>query len=907
LVLHGRTAERSLIAGLLDGARASHSGVLVIRGSPGIGKSALLHEAADVAPDVRILTARGSESEMELAFAGLHQLLRPVLDRVDRLPPHHGSALRRALGFEAGAGDDRFLVAVAVLGLLAEAADESPLLCLIDDAQWLDESSAATLLFVARRLEAERVVVLFAARDDDDPGFSAVGLPELRLAGLDARAAAGLLDERVGDEVVGEVRDWLVGQTAGNPLALLEIPAGLSADQLVGRAPLPAVPPLSEGLERLFADRAGGLPRPTRTALLVSAAEETAPLATVLRAAAALGADAAALDPAEQAGLVRVRGGHLTFRHPLVRSAVYQAATTSERRAAHHALACVLGDEGDADRHAWHLAAAAPGPDESVVRELDAVAERARARGGFAAAAAALERAAELTVDRGARGRRLISAADNAWSAGRLGHVARLLATAHPLATDPVLRADLGQLRAWFELSTGSAPAAVRILLDAVEDAAPVDARRARRMLAACAEAAWLLGEEEAGREIRRLAGTIGPVTCDVDGHIGDLVAGFLRLLDGDLRPGLDLLAETIARAERLDEPMVLISAGHHAFYVGDDAAAYRINARIVARARATGDVANVLFALPRLVQAELVLGRWTAAAAGAAESVRLARETGQLALAAPPLTWLALLAALRGDDESAEAHLAEAERFAPQELGIFATSVRDVGAWVRAAQKMADGRPASAAMHLEHLEHPVIADLAMLDRIEAASLAGRELEARRWLDRVDALAGHPGREWANARAAHCHGLLATGTDAPARFKEALDHHRLSGRPFERARTELAYGKLLRRIRRRADARAHLTAALDAFEALAAAPWAERAQAELRACGQSARRRDPSATRQLTPQEVQVARFVARGLPTRQVAEQLFLSPRTIDYHLRNVFAKLGISSRAELAGVPLD
>jgi DNA-binding CsgD family transcriptional regulator len=907
LVLHGRSAERSLIAGLLDGARASRSGVLVIRGAPGAGKSALLHDAIAGASDARLLLARGAETETELPFAALHQLLRPLFDRVDRLPAHQARALRGALGVEPAAGDDRFLVALAVLGLLADAAEDAPLLCVVDDAHWLDESSAATLLFVARRLEAERVAMLFAARDEDVRGFAAVGLPELRLFGLDRQAAAGLLDERVDVEVAAEVCDWLLERTGGNPLALLELPACLTPDQLSGREPLPAQLPLTEGVERLFTSRVNELPPTTRSALLVGAAEETARLATVLRAAAALGAPADALDDAERAGLIRVRDGELLFRHPLVRSVVYQAAAAGERRAAHRALARVLGDEGDADRRAWHLAAAATNADENVVRELDAVAERARGRGGYEAAAAALTRAAQLTADPSARCRRLVSAAENAWSAGRLGRVAGLLAAAQPLADDPLLRADIGQLRAWHELSVGSAAAALRILLGAARDATAVDARRTRRMLAACAEAAWLVGDREVGNQLGPIAATLGTPQDDADRLFADLIDGFLRHLNGDVPGAVDRLVAAIDRAERLDEPGMLASAAHHVFYVGNDDAAYRLNARVVGRARAAGDVGQVLFALPRLVQAEVMIGRWTAAAAGAAEAVRLARETGQNGLAAPPLSWLALLAALRGDQDGVDAHIAEIDRSAPESLGIFATAVADVCAWARAVQKLASGRPASAAMQLEQLDHPVVADMAALDRIEAAALAGRTQDARRWLEPVDAFARHTAAPWARARAEHCRGLLATGSEALGRFEEALAHHRQSGRPFERARTELAYGELLRRLRRRADARAHLTAALDVFEMLAASQWADRARAELRACGQSARRRDPSELRRLTPQEVQVARFVARGLPTREVAEQLFLSPRTIDYHLRNVFAKLGISSRAELAGLKLD
>jgi DNA-binding CsgD family transcriptional regulator len=907
-MLYGRDAECSAIAALLNAARDSRSGVLVLRGQAGAGKSALLQDAVEQASDMQVLEARGVESEAELAFAGLHQLLRPVLGRVDGLPAPQAMALRAAFGLERGRGDDRFLVSVAVLSVLAEAAERRPVLCVVDDAHWLDEASANALVFVARRLEAEGVVLLFAARDGDSRRFGAVGLPELEVGGLDRVAVAALLAAHASVSVTPEVRDRLVEETGGNPLALIELPSILTCGQLSGTEPLPLQLPLTDGVERAFLERVRRLPTDTQALLLVAAAEDTGRQATVTAAAATMGAGVAALDAAEAAGLVRVRAGALDFRHPLVRSAVYQGATTSQRRQAHRALAEVLDREGDADRRAWHLAAAAVEPDERVVGELAAAAERARGRGGFEAACSALERAAALSADPAARGRRMVAAAENAWLAGQLSRTAGLLQAARPLASEPLLRADMGRLRGWYEMSVGSVAAAQRILIQAALDAAPVDPARARRILAGAAEAAWLESDRDAGAELGRVAARLGPADRPHDRYFAELTAGFLGYLDGDLAVAVRLLTDAIGLAGRLEDPDLLSLAAHHAFYVGDDTAAYQLNVRVAASARAGGKAAELLFTLPRVAQAELLSGRWTAAAASAAEAVRLASGTGQRALSALPLAWLTLLAALRGDEDGFWSQVAKTEQVAAaHSLGVFQGAVHDVLGWARAVQKAATARPASAGTLLGDLSHPVVVTMAALDGVEAAVHAGRRNSALGWLGALEAFATHTAAPWAQARVAHARGLLSDGHVAEGQFQEALDHHQRARRPFERARTELAYGELLRRARRRVDARVHLQAALDTFEGLGAAPWAERARLELRASGQAARRRDPSTLLQLTPQELQLARFVARGLSTREVAAQLFLSPRTVDFHLRNVFAKLGISSRTQLAQFRLD
>jgi DNA-binding CsgD family transcriptional regulator len=907
-MLYGRDLERSAINALLDGARDARGGVLVLRGQAGVGKSALLEDAVAAAGGVRALRATGVESEFELPFAALHQLLRPVLSHVDRLPAPQASALRMAFGLASNAHDNRFLVSVAVLGILDELAKESPVLCVIDDAQWLDDASASALEFVARRVDADRIALLFAARDGEVRRFSAPGLPELRVDGLDAGAGGQLLAERVGAPIPAEVLSRLMEATGGNPLALVELPSLITPGQLSGQEPLPWPLPITDAVQRIFVQRVRRLPEPTQRLLLVAAADETSRLATVLAAASELGVPAAALDPAEHADLLAIQSGQLAFHHPLVRSSVYQSATDAERRSVHRALSEVLVEEADADRRAWHLALATVRPDESVVQLLEQTAVRARRRGGFEAACMALERAAQLTAEPEARAGRLAAAGQSAWQAGQLVRAAGLLQQARPLTGDPILGADVDQLRAWIELSVGSSVTARRLLINAAKEIADIDPQRVLEMLSAAAEAAWIAGDAEAGAELGQVAARLPPPDTPRARFLHRLLDGFVGLLRGHvarpvraLQDAMDLPADP--------EPDLVVRAGHVAFYLGDDDAAYRLNAQTVAAARTTGAIGDLLFASPRLALAEILTGRWSAAEVSADEAARLSRETSQPGLSAVPLVWLVVLAVLTGDEDRFQSLVAKAEDLArSHSLGVFDAQVRDALHWARGLRELAAGKPESAVTWFSAMTHPAVAGMAAaLDRIEAAIRGGHRDEALEWLDRLDAFATHTGIASEQARVAHCRALFADGETARGLFEEALTLHSRSRRPFERARTELAYGEFLRRARRRVEARTHLQAALDRFEQLNARPWAERARFELRAAGRTARKRDPSTVLQLTPQEMQVARFVARGLHTREVAAQLFLSTRTVDFHLRNVFAKLGISSRTELAHLPWD
>jgi DNA-binding CsgD family transcriptional regulator len=908
-MLYGRDAERSAIRALLDAARASRGGVLVLRGQAGVGKSALLDDAVSGAAGMRVLRATSVESEVELPFAALHQLLRPGLGEVDRLPAPQAAALRVALGLAEGGCDNRFLVAVGVLGLMEELAAQSPVLCVIDDAQWLDDASALAVTFTARRVEAGRIAMLFAARDGDVRRFTATGLPELAIHGMDPVAAADLLTARAGIRVPPDVSSRLVHATGGNALALVELPALLTQAQLSGREPLPTPLPLTGAVERTFAQQVRRLPEHAQRLLLIAAADDTSRLATVVEAGGRLDIPAAALDPAERAELIQIGSGHLQFRHPLVRSAIYQGATDAQRRVVHQAIAEVLVGPSEADRRAWHLALAAVQADESVVRELEQTADRARNRGGFEAACTALHRAADLTAAPEARAGRLAGAGQNAWLAGQLARAANLLQQARALTTDPMRAAEIDRLRAWIEFSAGSAATAQRLLIDAARQITAMNPPLAVELLVATAEAAYVAGDEDTGAEVGRIAAALPRAASPRTRFLTGVLNGLVGLLGGEFARPIRALLSAVDAAARLNQPDLAVHAAHIAFFLGHEEAAYRLNAHTVAEARARGAVGDLLFALQRLSLAEILTGRWSAAQVSAAEAIRLSRETNQPGLCAVSLGWLAVLAVLRGDDGGFRSSLTEIEQLTGgRALGVFELQVRDALRWARGLQEAAKGHPESAVTWLAAMSHPALAGMAApLDRIEAALHSGRRDDALRWLDRLDAFASHTGIASTQACVAHCRALLAEGDTARILFTEALALHQGAQRPFERARTELAFGEFLRRGRRRIDARTHLQAAVDLFEQLDAGPWAERARLELRATGRTARRRDPSTLRHLTPQEIQVARFVARGLPTREVAAQLFLSTRTVDFHLRNVFAKLGISSRTELANVPLE
>lgn len=904
-MLVGRDSERAAVVALLDQARVGRGAGLVLRGLPGVGKSALIDDAVSMAEGLLVLRTSGIESESPLAFAALQRLLRPAMVLVDRLPRRQATALRAAFGEMEGDGD-RFLVFLAALSLFAEAAEAAPILAVIDDAQWLDQASAAALLFVARRLQAEPIALLFAAREGGVLGFDSAGLPSVAVGDLDAAAAGALLRELVGGPIPPGVLERLMAGTAGNPLALVELTSALSPEQLTGQTPLPAQLPLTGGVERAFLDRYRRLPEAARTFLLVAAADDCGRASIVRAAARALGAGDDAIDVAEVSGLIRGQDGVLELRHPLVRSAVYGAATSSQRRRAHGALAAVLVGAEHADRRAWHRAASVEEPDEAVVADLDQVAERAASRGGYEAASAAWERAAELTPAGELRAFRLLSAAGTAWLAARPGRARANADAARLHAADPVLRADIDRLRARVEWNIGSAAVGHRILLQAARDVAATDPDRAREMAMMAAAAATFGADSGLGIDPADFVGDVAGAAAPKSRCAGLLLSGFASVARGDLADGAAAFRQAFADCDPAGDTDLASNLGIAALHLGEDAVVLGQYGRQVTQARESGAVVLVLYGLTRRAVSEFSTGDWAAAAAGSAEALDLARATGQAALAGLPLAWLTLLAAFRGDREKYTVCLAELEHpTRPRDEGLTSVIRHDVILWAKGVASAAT--PATALHHLEQMTHGVVQRMAAMDRLEAAVRASDPQLARTWADELAAFADASGAPWAAAAAAHGHALLSDGADAQSLYELALERHDRSAHKAERARTQLAFGEFLRRSRRRVDARTHLRAALQTFDDLGAAPWAERARQELRASGETARKRDPSTAASLTPQELQVARLVRQGLSNRDAAAQLFLSPRTIDFHLRNVFAKVGVTSRTGLIALPLE
>jgi len=910
-VLVGRAAETGALDRLLAEAREGRSGVLVIRGEAGIGKSALLEYTASQAMSCTVLRGTGVEAESELAFAALHQVLRPIFDRIDNLPEPQAAALRSAFALSADPVGDRFRVSVAVLGLLADAAEERPVFCLVDDAQWLDGASADALLFATRRLEAEGVAVLLAARDGERALFEAPGVPELRLAPLPREDARRLVSDHLGPDVSPAILEWLLEHANGNPLALLELPHSLSSGQLSGREPVADSLPQTTSVERAYLDRARRLPPDTQTLLLLAAAEGTSDRATVQRAAIARGLDPVRLEDAEAAGLVRVESTRIEFRHPLVRSALYRGAGFVERERAHRALADVLSTPAEADRRAWHRAAATVGTDPEVADELEDTAERAASRSGYAAAAAALRRAAELSVDQESQARRLVAAADAAWRGGRPEAATALLDWAEPLVDDVRLRAEIDHIRGVIELRCGNLLTSGAILISGAERVAPVDPRKALEMLVDAGSVAGRSGDSARMAEIGRLIAALPRSGDEAESVLTDLLIGVGGIIAGESATEAPRIFDAIARASDFDDPRILSWAATGASTVGDEAAEAALLRQAVMVARASGAVDDLSLILETIVSSGIVGGRY-GIEAEATEGLRLARDAGLPNAASALLAGAAWVAALKGEDEESRRCAGEVTRSVRTSNLANANSTAE---WALALLDLSIGKPDAAVARLAAqreaplgMAHPFFFVLFAPEAVEAGVRLGDREQARAGFAPLEGFVAEGGPTWALAFAARCRALLADDSaTVEAEFEQALGHHgEIPERAFDRARTELLYGEHLRRQRRRLESREHLRAALEAFESLGAALWAERARVELRASGETARKRDPSTVDQLTPQELQIARLVGEGMSNKEVAAQLFLSPRTIDYHLRKVFTKLGITSRTELVRLGL-
>jgi DNA-binding CsgD family transcriptional regulator len=910
LRLYGREAERAAIDRLLEEARRSRSGALVLRAEAGVGKSALLSYARNRGDDMRILQAIGVEPEIELPFAALYQLLEPVFPYLDQIPDVQAAALRSALGIAPG-DTNRFVIALAVLSLLGEVAADGPLLCLVDDAHWLDQPSADALSFVARRLEAEGIVMLFAARVGDARSFPGLGLAEVDVRGLDPGAAELLLVERFGPAVAPATRRVIREAAQGVPLALLEIPMALTPAQLSGREALPHPMPLGHDLEAILLERVRRLPASAQLLLLVATAEGSGEADVVLSAAGALGIPPATLLDAEGSGLIVGEGNTLVFRHPILRSAIYQAASLPQRQAAHRALVDILEGEPNADRRAWHRAALVLAPDDEVADELERTAERARSRSGHAAAHRALRRAAELTSSNERRARRLASAARAAWNAGRPDEATALLrATEAETEMDADTYAELRHIQGEIELSCGTPLHGATLLREGVDRVARSDPRKALQMLldmAMCANFAGDLGVmSEAGR--RAAALPIGE--SEPEAPLVDLIADVTATLQGN-DPGVRArLLQTLDHLADVTEPRWLVWAGAAANRSGDQGRDEAFCRRAEAIARQTTAVGTLAQVLQRIAWRDLSYGRVAAASIHSAEGLQLALETGLTNSACFHRSILAWAAAVRGDEETCTS-LAEQALATALEHGLGPQS--SIAQWALGLLHLGLGRWEAAATQLEAVSSPApgsghsfVALWTLPDLVEAAVRAGRRDVAESAATRFAGYAPEGAPDSELALAARCRALVTRHSEAKERLlSEALILHEGDPRPFGRARTLLLLGEHLRRERRRVEARSQLRTATELFERLGATPWEERARAELRATGETARKRAPSTLTQLTPQQLHIVRLVAEGATNKEVAAQLFLSPRTVDHHLRNVFTKLGIASRAELIRLP--
>jgi DNA-binding CsgD family transcriptional regulator len=891
-MLYGRSEQIADIARLLGEMRSGRAGVLVFRGEPGIGKTALLDAAAEQAAGARLLRVTGVEGEAELPFAALYALLRPVLDVAGTLPERQAAALRGAFGLAEAAGADRYLIGLAVLSLIAELAEDQPVLCLVDDAHWLDRASADALAFAVRRLHAERVAVIFAARDEP-PGIDLPGFAESRLEGLDGEAAGHLLSV---PGLTLAVRDRLIAEAAGNPLALLELSRGLSPGQKAGFVtPLPlsgASPP--GRVQAAYAIRIAGLPEECRRALLIAALNGAAALPEVSKAVTAAGGSLTDLAPAERDGLARVTPARVIFSHPLVRAAVLAGSDVAGRMTAHRALAGVL----DGERRAWHLAALAVGPDEEAASALDAAAQQAGRRGSRAAMSVAYEQAAELSDDPASRGRRLTLAAETAAEAGQLPRAASLAGQAGRLVADPVGAAKLARVRAQLRYETDRPAEATGILLDGAERLASADPRTAGAMAVQSVIYLWRSVASPAHADLERRAGAMLP---SAESRFLEFLQAVRRLQDGDP----EALATVSAWPASHPVPVSIRSSSLSFDLVQGDLSAARSRAAGFAdECRVNGTASLLAHALGYLARAQGLHGEYLDATASAEEGLRIAADTEQSGLAGRLSVVAAELAAVTGDAEKCRTAAAEARQ---RSAGVWTTAL----AGADCALARLDLGLARYGQALDRLQavtagpsrHAHLLLYAYPDHVEAAVRAGHPGLAARPLAMFTAWASGIAQPWAAAVAARCAALTAADADAEPLYRRALTGDDGDGPPLERARTSLAYGEWLRRHQRRADAREQLLTAASDFAALGARPWQGRAEAELRAVGGTvpAVAGDDRLAR-LTPQELQVVRLAATGASNKQIGARLFLSPRTVGYHLYKAFPKLGVASREELA-----
>ena len=900
--LLGRQRERDVLERLLDTARDGHGGVIVMHGDPGVGKTALLEYAVEAAEDFRVVRAAGVEGEMELDYAALQQLCSPLLEFSERLPDPQQDALGVAFGLSSGPASSPFLVGLAVLGLLSEAAEQQPLLCVVDDAQWLDGASARALTFVARRLRVERIALALATRDVRN---GLARFPQFRVEPLGRRDARALLESVLAARLDESVLERIIAETGGNPLALLELPRGLTPAQLAGGFGLPAALPLSTGIEQSFARRLARLPRDARRLLLLAATEPVGDPALLWRAAQQLGIPETAANAAESEGLLTLNGG-VVFRHPLVRSAVYGAAAPSERREAHRALAEATDPKLDPDRRAWHRAQAASVPDEELAGELESSAARAHARGGFSAAAAFLERAVTLTPDPVRRAQRALLAAQTKVRAGALDDALGLLSVTEVGALDELDRARVELLRAQVAFVSTHGSEAAAMLLEAARRLAPLSPTLASETYLEALSAAMI-----AGRMAARGTSALDVALAAKAAPKPPLLGGPELLLDGlatffseSYEAAVPILrqAQETFDAGRLPlneqlrwKRFATISSVH----LWDDARWEAISERHVQIARQTGALGELQLALSQSIYLHLFAGELSTAAT-LVDEIRGAIEATGSTLA--PYGAIGL-AALRGREADAISLIDETRSDVTLRGEGRGLSVLD---WAEAVLYNGLGRYEDAcAAALRVVEYPndlSTSNWGMAELIEAGVRAGTPELAAAACARLAEMARASGTDWALGIAARSQALMADDQRAEKLYVAAVDRLGRTRMAVDLARAHLLYGEWLRRQRRRVDARSQLRTAHDLFVDFGMEAFAERARVELEATGEHARRRTVDTLGQLTPQEAQISRLVADGNTNREIAAQLFISPSTVEYHLRKVFRKLSVKSRTQLA-----
>lgn len=903
-LLLGRESERSQIDRLLEAAGHGLSAVLVLRGEPGIGKTALLHYAVGSASGFRVIRLVGIESEAELGFAALHQLLLPFLGRLDLLPGPQRNALGTALGLSDGGPPDRFLVALASLTVLSGAATERPLLCVVDDAQWLDQESAAVLAFVARRLSVDAIGMLFAVPDPSERSVPLGGLAELWVRGLAPADAQRLLAAAAPSSVERGVSEQIITRADGNPLALIELGGELSQEQLAGQAALPEPLPLGPSLEARFLRQVRCLPDATQTLLLTAAADPVGDPALLWRAGERLAFGVAAAAAAESQKLVAF-GPSVRFRHPLIRSAVYHGATLMERTRVHAALAEVTDPGTCADLRAWHRAEAAIGQDEGVAAELEQAADRARNRGGWAATAAFLTRSAALTPDATVRVRRILAAASAEALAGASVHAQALLDDVTGRLDDPRQRILAQRIQGSIHYGLDQTGRTAAILLDAARQLAPLDVGLARGALLDALTAARIGGRLADGgagdTDIARAARSM-PLPSRSAATVGDLLldADTSLLLDGP-EAAAPLLRQSVTAL--LDAPLTSADLLNWtgvgcwaAGALGDDDALHALTTRLEQQAREQGAVLPLSVALIFSGVSELFAGSLGRAQASFTErgAIEAARGGSCEVGKALVLAWRGLASEARAEAAAAEAVAAE------QRQGWKLTWLE----YARSVLELAAGHyeEALAAVPHAYAENPLLSAFALPDLIEAAVRCGQHAFAEQAVERLARRAVPSPTPLALGLLARSRALLADGPDAEALYQEAIAHLRQARGPGHLARAHLLYGEWLRRARRRRDAREHLRTAHDTFEEMGAGAFAQRARLELAATGQTVQRRTPAYASDLTPQELQVAALAAAGSTNPEIASQLFISPKTVDYHLGKIFRKLDVGSRRQLA-----